>query len=140
MKKYMIIIAAIVLVFGAILGSRGAEMTRNEKGIDYIELPAVDITEAKQFYGDVFGWNFVDYGPDYASFNDGRVDGGFRKEQTVTRGGPLVIMYALNLEAIKESVESAGGKIVQDIFEFPGGRRFHFTDPSGNELAVWSDK
>ena len=115
-------------------------MTRQDRGIDYIELPTIDLTEAKNFYGKVFAWTFVDYGPDYASFNDGRLDGGFRKEQTVTKGGPLVIMYALNLESIKESVESAGGKIIMDIFEFPGGRRFHFTDPSGNELAVWSDK
>ena len=115
-------------------------MADNDKRIDYIELPTVDIIETKRFYGDVFGWKFVDYGPDYASFNDGRLDGGFRKEPSVQRGGPLIVFYSTNLEAIKESVKSEGGTIVTDIFEFPGGKRFHFTDPSGNELAVWSDK
>ena len=129
-----------MLVFGITLISKGVDMTEKDKRIDYIELPTVDLIEAKRFYGDVFGWTFVDYGPDYSSFNDGRLDGGFRKEQAVQRGGPLIIMYSLNLELIKEKIQSAGGTIVLDIFEFPGGRRFHFTDPSGNELAVWSDK
>ena len=115
-------------------------MTEKDRRIDYVELPTVDIVEAKRFYGEVFGWKFVDYGPDYASFSDGKLDGGFSKESTVQRGGPLVIIYSINLELIKESVKSAGGTIVKDIFEFPGGRRFHFTDPSGNELAIWSDK
>ncbi len=115
-------------------------MPEKDKRIDYIELPALDLTEAKRFYGDVFGWTFVDYGPDYASFQDGRMDGGFRKEATVQRGGPLIIMYSVDLEKIREIVKSEGGTIVREIFEFPGGRRFHFTDPSGNELAVWSDK
>ena len=108
--------------------------------IDYIEFPITNIDEAKQFYGDVFGWVFVDYGPDYVSFNDGRLDGGFRKEMKCLSGGPLVVFYSTHLETIQKKIEAAGGKIVKDIFEFPGGRRFHFTDPSGNELAVWSDK
>ncbi|MBE0713428.1 MAG: VOC family protein [Candidatus Aminicenantes bacterium] len=115
-------------------------MTEKDKRIDYIELPTLDLIEAKRFYGDVFGWTFVDYGPEYSSFNDGRLDGGFRKEPTVQAGGPLVIMYSVNLELLKGKIKSAGGAIAKDIFEFPGGRRFHFTDPSGNELAVWSDK
>ena len=115
-------------------------MNENDKRIDYIELPTVDIAEAKRFYGDVFGWEFVDYGPDYASFNDGRMNGGFRKESEVRRGGPLIVIYSINLEQIREKVKTARGTIVQDIFEFPGGCRFHFTDPSGNELAIWSDK
>jgi hypothetical protein len=131
---------AIVLVFGITFGLKGVNMTEKDRRIDYIELPTVDLVEAKRFYGEVFDWKFVDYGPDYASFNDGRLDGGFRKESTVQRGGPLIIIYSINLELIKESVISAGGTIVKDIFEFPGGRRFHFTDPSGNELAIWSDK
>ncbi len=108
--------------------------------IDYIEFPITNINEAKQFYGDVFGWEFVDYGPDYVSFNDGRLDGGFRKELECQIGGPLIVFYSTHLEALQKKIEAAGGKIVKDIFEFPGGRRFHFTDPSGNELAVWSDK
>lgn len=115
-------------------------MTEKDRRIDYIELPTVDLIEAKRFYGEVFGWKFVDYGPEYTSFNDGRLDGGFRKEATVQRGGPLIIIYSINPELMKARVKSAGGTIVKDIFEFPGGRRFHFTDPSGNELAVWSDK
>ena len=140
MKRLLIFLGAIMLVFGITLISKGVDMTEKDKRIDYIELPTVDLIEAKRFYGDVFGWTFVDYGPDYSSFNDGRLDGGFRKEQAVQRGGSLIIMYSLNLELIKEKIQSAGGTIVLDIFEFPGGRRFHFTDPSGNELAVWSDK
>ena len=140
MKKSIILIVAIVLVFGITFGLKGANMTEKDKRIDYIELPTVDLMEAKRFYGDVFGWKFVDYGPEYTSFNDGRLDGGFRKEPTVQSGGPLIIIYSINLELIKEKVKSAGGTIVKDIFEFPGGRRFHFTDPSGNELAIWSDK
>jgi len=140
LKKSIILMLAVVLVFEISLGLKGDNMADNDKRINYIELPTVDLIEAKQFYGEVFGWKFVDYGPDYTSFNDGRLDGGFRKEPTVQKGGPLVIMYSINLELIKESVKSAGGTIVTDIFDFPGGRRFHFTDPSGNELAVWSDK
>jgi len=131
---------AIVLVFGITFGLKGVNMTEKDRRIDYIELPTVDLVEAKRFYGEVFDWKFVDYGPDYASFNDGRLDGGFRKESTVQRGGTLIIIYSINLELIKESIKSEGGTIVKDICEFPGGRRFHFTDPSCNELAIWSDK
>ncbi len=140
MRKFIILLVAIVLVFEITFGITGVNMTEKDRRIDYIELPTVDLIEAKRFYGEVFGWKFVDYGPEYTSFNDGRLDGGFRKEATVQRGGPLIIIYSINLELIKDKVKSAGGTIVKDIFEFPGGRRFHFTDPSGNELAVWSDK
>ncbi len=115
-------------------------MTEKDRRIDYIELPTLDINEAKRFYGELFDWKFVDYGPEYTSFNDGKLDGGFRKEPTVQTGGPLIIIYSINLELIQEKVKSAGGTIIKEIFEFPGGRRFHFTDPSGNELAIWSDK
>lgn len=140
MKRVVILFVAIVLVFEISSGLKGVDMTEKDRRIDYIELPTVDLIEAKRFYGEVFGWQFVDYGPEYTSFNDGRLDGGFRKEPSVQRGGPLVIIYSLDLEFIKEKVRSAGGTIIKDIFEFPGGRRFHFTDPSGNELAIWSDK
>ena len=112
----------------------------NNNRIDYVEIPVTDINEANRFYGEVFGWEFVDYGPDYMSFNDGRLNGGFRKESNPMKGGILVVLYAIRLESIEANVKDAGGKIVKDIFDFPGGRRFHFTDPSGNELAVWSDK
>ena len=140
MKRSIIFIIATVIVFGITLGFKGVNMTEKDKHIDYIELPTVDLMEAKRFYGEVFDWTFVDYGPEYTSFNDGRLDGGFRKEPAVRSGGPLIIIYSINLELIKEKVKSADGTIIKDIFEFPGGRRFHFTDPSGNELAIWSDK
>jgi D-aminopeptidase len=112
----------------------------HDSRIDYIELPTTDIAAAKEFYTGVFGWKTQDWGPDYSSFEDGRLAGGFRKEAEVTPGGPLVVLYAVDLEAVAAAVRSSGGAIVKEIFSFPGGRRFHFTDPSGNELAVWSEK
>jgi predicted enzyme related to lactoylglutathione lyase len=118
-------------------------MNRDERlsnCIDYVEIPVVDVQAAKRFYGDVFGWEFVDYGPDYASFNDGRLDGGLRKDVVGGQGGPLVVFYDANLENKEAKIKSSAGKIVKEIFEFPGGRRFHFLDPDGNEFAVWSDK
>jgi predicted enzyme related to lactoylglutathione lyase len=112
----------------------------NEGRMDYIEFPGTDIAKTKAFYIQVFGWKFTDYGPDYTSFEDGRISGGFNKERPVTHDGPLVVIYASDLAACESKVRAAGGKIVKDAFAFPGGRRFHFTDPSGNELAVWSEK
>jgi predicted enzyme related to lactoylglutathione lyase len=97
------------------------------------------VPDAKRFYGGAFGWKFEDYGPDYASFADGRLSGGFQTAAKVQAGGPLVVIYAADLENMEQRVRQAGGTIVKPIFSFPGGRRFHFTDPSGNELAVWSD-
>ena len=85
------------------------------------------------------GWEFEDYGPDYTAFRDGRMSGGFAKVGHVLGGGPLVVIYATDLEAVRESVKASGGTITKETFSFPGGRRFHFSDPSGNELAVWSD-
>ena len=110
-----------------------------DRRIDYVEFGATDIEATKRFYSAVFGWEFTDYGPDYTSFHDGRLNGGFAKVENVTGGGPLVVVYALHLEAMLASVKTAGGKIFKEIFSFPGGRRFHFHDPNGNELAVWSD-
>jgi D-aminopeptidase len=112
----------------------------HDKRVDYVELPVTDIGAAKAFYVSVFGWKMQDWGPDYTSFEDGRLTGGFRLEEEVSRGGPLVVIYAVDLEAAEARVRANGGTIVQEIFSFPGGRRFHFTDPSGNELAVWSDR
>jgi predicted enzyme related to lactoylglutathione lyase len=88
----------------------------------------------------VFGWRFEDYGPDYTAFEDGRLNGGFEKADLVSPGGALVVLYATNLEAVQASVTKAGGRVVREPFEFSGGRRFHFSDPSGNELAVWSEQ
>ena len=115
-----------------------------DKRIDYVEFPAVDLEQTQLFYGDVFGWTFVDYGPDYCSFNDGRLDGGFRRASLFSassqNGAALVVLYADDLEATRARVAAAGAAILHDIFSFPGGRRFHFLDPNGNELAVWSDR
>jgi hypothetical protein len=111
-----------------------------DRQIDYIEFPAVDIGRTKDFYIRVFGWKFTDYGPDYTSFEDGRISGGFSRTDNVTGYGPLVVIYGADLAALEQQVEAQGGKIVKETFPFPGGRRFHFSDPSGNELAVWSEK
>jgi predicted enzyme related to lactoylglutathione lyase len=112
----------------------------NEGRIDYIEFPATDIAKTKAFYTGVFAWKFTDYGPDYSSFEDGRLAGGFFRKDAVPAGGPLVVVYSADLAGAQAKVQAAGGAIVKEIFSFPGGRRFHFSDPSGNELAVWSDK
>ena len=110
----------------------------NNNRIDYVEFVVADIARAKDFYGKAFGWTFTDYGPDYCAFSDGRLDGGFTTLGEVATGGPLVVLYADDLEAVQATVESAGGKISKSIFSFPGGRRFHFTEHDGYELAVWS--
>ena len=108
--------------------------------IDYIEFGVTDIADAKRFYNEVFGWKFTDYSPTYVGIQSvsGEV-GGLTEVAKIRRGGPLVVMYSKNLEESLEVIKSAGGDIMKDIFSFPGGRRFHFLDPSGNELAVWSD-
>jgi predicted enzyme related to lactoylglutathione lyase len=107
--------------------------------IDYIEFPAANIAATKTFYADLFGWKFTDYGPAYTSFDDGRIAGGFTTDAKDT-AKTLIVLYAEDLESTEKKVAEAGGKIVRPIFSFPGGRRFHFTDPNGNELAMWSDK
>lgn len=107
--------------------------------IQYIEFLGKDFQTIKKFYEGSFGWHFVDYGPEYMAFSGECVEGGFALGEP-KKGSVLVILYSEHLEATKESVKKNGGKIVKDIFEFPGGKRFHFTDPEGNELAVWSDK
>ncbi|HEX4485790.1 MAG TPA: VOC family protein [Terriglobales bacterium] len=110
-----------------------------ENQIDYIELPVSDMASTKQFYGTAFGWKFEDYGPDYTSFFDGRLAGGFTKERPTPAQGLLLVIYASDLAAAQEKIKAAGGTIVKDTFSFPGGSRFHFADPNGNEIAVWSD-
>ncbi|NVP18185.1 VOC family protein [Candidatus Gracilibacteria bacterium] len=108
--------------------------------INYVEFKANDLEKIKKFYHQTFGWNFTDYGPTYVAFSEGGLDGGFEKTDESIVNGALVILYHQNLENIKERIVEFNGKISRDIFSFPGGRRFHFIDPSGNELAVWSDK
>ncbi|MCA1405288.1 VOC family protein [Ensifer sp. IC3342] len=110
----------------------------NDRRIDYIEFNVANIEASKAFYGGSFGWTFTDYGPEYCEFADGRLKGGFTTLGPVRSGGPLVIVYADDLENAARRVEAAGAKIVKPIYSFPGGRRFHFADPDGYELAVWS--
>lgn len=110
--------------------------------INYIELPSRDLEATKRFFGAAFGWSFVDYGPEYIAIENAGLDGGFFKSDKVAataNGSVLVVLYSATLEETVDKVKSAGGRIVQDIFSFPGGRRFHFTDPNGNEYAVWSE-
>lgn len=116
-------------------------MTHQHHTIDYIEITVHDLREAKRFYHDAFGWTFNDYGPDYAGIQraSGGEVGGLRQDSTVRQGGPLIVLYSTDLETSVKAVRDAGGQIAQEPFSFPGGRRFHFTDPSGNELAVWSE-
>ncbi len=108
--------------------------------IDYIEFPAVDMQTMKRFYREVFGWHFQDWGAEYSSFTDGRMRGGFYAVTEAKPSGTLVVLYASDLVATEQKLISAGGRIVRETFDFPGGRRFHFQDPSGNELAVWTDE
>jgi predicted enzyme related to lactoylglutathione lyase len=108
--------------------------------IDYVEIAVDDLEAAKAFYAAAFGWRFHDYGPDYAGIRwvegDGEV-GGLDATRTPVRGGPLVLLWSADLDASVQAVSAAGGAVVAGPYAFPGGRRFHFTDPSGNELGVW---
>ncbi len=110
--------------------------------INYLEIPSQDLDKTKAFFSHVFGWSFVDYGPDYMAIEDAGIDGGFYRSplsSTQNIGSVLIVVYSEALESTLEQVKAAGGEIVKDIFSFPGGRRFHFTDPNGNEYAVWSE-
>jgi predicted enzyme related to lactoylglutathione lyase len=112
----------------------------NNRKINYVEFVSTDIAKSKQFYSAAFGWSFEDYGPDYVAFqaSGAGIDGGFRKGEAQT-GSPLVVLYASDLTATEAAIVAAGGSITVPTFEFPGGRRFHFNDGAGNELAVWSE-
>jgi len=110
--------------------------------INYVEFPAVDLVATKQFFVRAFNWQFEDYGPEYTAFSNQGLDGGFFKspmKATTAQGSALLILYSRDLQASLDKVLSAGGLISKDIFSFPGGQRFHFIEPSGNELAVWSE-
>ncbi len=107
--------------------------------IDYVEFTVRDLDAAKRFYTAAFGWQFTDYGPAYAGIQGvDREVGGLYQTDEVRTAGPLVILYSDDLDKSVEAVKAAGGRILKDPYAFPGGRRFHFTDPSGNELAIWS--
>ena len=116
-------------------------MAQEDQKIDYIEFPAQDFNAVQAFYEQAFDWEFTDYGENYRAFSDARLDGGFRYSEakaTVASGSALVVLYADDLQATRDKVVASGGEIVAVIFSFPGGRRFQFTDPHGNELGVWS--
>ena len=110
--------------------------------INYVEFPAKDLGATKLFFETVFGWSFVDYGPEYAAFSDQGLDGGFFRSDLAAsagKGSALIVLYSNRLEETQSKIERAGGRIVKPIFKFPGGLRFHFVEPSGNEFAVWSE-
>lgn len=106
--------------------------------IDYVELASGDIAASKGFFAEAFDWSFTDYGPAYQAFADAGIDGGIDGSGATTPGAPLVILKADDLEAALAAVEAAGGTVTKPIFAFPGGRRFHFREPGGNEMGVWS--
>lgn len=116
-------------------------MNEHEK-INYVEFPAKDIEATKEFFKVAFGWSFTDYGPDYTAFSGEGLDGGFFRSDlfaSTKNGSALIVLYSNDLEQTQAKVERAGGSVIKPIFSFPGGRRFHFAEPSGNEYAVWSD-
>lgn len=116
-------------------------MNEHEK-INYVELPSRDIELTKSFFQKVFNWSFTDYGTEYTAFSNQGIEGGFFKSNlnsTTMNGSALIVFYSKNLEQTQMKIENSGGKIVKPIFTFPGGRRFHFSDPTDNEFAVWSD-
>ena len=111
---------------------------REDGKLDYLEIPGRELKSLKAFYSQAFGWRFVDYGPTYAAFDEG-IEGGFQGDPDESQAAPLPVLYAHDLEAMQAKVLAAGGAVLRPIFAFPGGRRFHFRDPAGNELAVWSE-
>ena len=112
-----------------------------EKRIDYVEIPVTDLEKTREFFVALFGWEFTEYGPDYFSFDDGRLVGGIRRsEEPTPANGVLIVFFSEDLERDYERVKELGATISQQTFAFPGGRRFHFADPAGTEFAIWSNK
>ncbi len=117
-------------------------MTTQHEKLDYVEWGACDLAATQKFFIEAFDWSFAHYGPEYMAFANQGLNGGFYKSaqaSTTATGGALLVFYSADLEATLAKVEAAGGQIVKPTFTFPGGRRFHFCEPSGNEFAVWSD-
>ena len=118
-------------------------MNDTHNKINYVEFPAKDLALIKQFFSKVFGWSFTDFGADYTAFSNAGLAGGFYKSDLVVSteaGSALIVLYSQSLEETQASIIEAGGNILKPTFTFPGGRRFHFSDPCGNEYAVWTDK
>ena len=113
---------------------------RPENRIDYVEIPVTDLPKARAFLEGMFGWEFQEWGDEYMSFNDGRLDGGLRKaDEPAPATGVLLVYYSDDLQRDVARVQELGGTISQEIFSFPGGRRFHFIDPVGTEFAIWTE-
>ena len=113
---------------------------RPENRIDYVEIPVIDLPKARAFLERMFGWQFQEWGDEYSSFEDGRLNGGLRKaDEHAPAPGVLLVFYSEDLERDVARVQELGGTISQEIFPFPGGRRFHFIDPVGTEFAIWSE-
>lgn len=119
-----------------------ADRSTRERRLDYVEFASRDPAASRAFFSAVFGWAFVDYGPDYTAFDDGRLQGGFFRGQPhgTAQGAPLLVIHADDLAAMSEVVMAHGGQVLKPVFSFPGGSRFHFLEPGGNELAVWSER
>jgi len=116
-------------------------LAKNKKvPINYLEFKSTNLEKTKQFYGQAFGWTFTDYGPSYVAFSESGVEGGFELTEEPIQNGVLVVLHHENLEVVKEKLIELGAKISVDIFSFPGGRRFQFLDPSGNEVAIWTEE
>jgi len=115
-------------------------MDIKDNHINYVEFKAKNLEKIKEFYIASFDWTFTDYGPTYVAFSESGLQGGFEKTENEIVNGVLVVLYHKNLDLIKNKIIESNGEISKDIFSFPGGRRFHFIDPAGNELAVWTDK
>lgn len=113
--------------------------SENHHRLDYVEFGTSTVSGSKAFFSKVFGWEFTDYGPDYTAFKDGRLDGGFTSARAPSTDGALLVIHSADLEASLAAVEAEAAPIVKPIFSFPGGRRFHFLEPGGNELAVWGE-
>lgn len=117
-------------------------MMNNHEKMNYVEFSACDLIATKAFFESAFDWVFQDYGPEYTAFNHQGLDGGFFKAEvssTQATGGALIVFFSNNLTDTQNKIKTAGGVITQDTYEFPGGKRFHFTEPSGNEFAVWGE-
>lgn len=110
----------------------------HDRRVDYVEFGTNDLAASRRFFEQAFGWTFTEFGPDYVSFEDGRLTGGFRSDAPAG-SSPLIVLYAVDLDQTRDRVVAAGGRVVNE-HAFPGGRRFHFHEPGGNELAVWSER
>jgi len=111
--------------------------------VDYVETPSRDLPKTKAFFSELVGWQFTEYGPDYLDYTDGRTTGGFYRSDKVSSyegGSTIAVIYTEHLETLRDRAKELGATITRDIFSFPGGRRFHFTEPGGSEFAIWSDK